>query len=146
MFSSFNTAILTVQALQNKRNDSDFNSFFENVLEKSKAHTFVKTPVLEGKRKPNPRYDHSEAAAEFPATANDKYRRQYYEALDLLISSIKTRFSQPSFQAYQNLEPLLLNGLQNVEVNEHFTCYRIILRVVSIVLSFLLSWLYSGSY
>ena len=32
----------------------------------------------------------------FLASAKDDYRRKYYEALDLLISSIKTRFSQPS--------------------------------------------------
>ena len=76
--------------MQNTRNDSDFNSIFETVLEKSKAHTFVKSPVLERKRKPNPRYDHGEAAAEFPATTKDNYRTQYYEALQLLISSIKT--------------------------------------------------------
>ena len=48
--------------------------------------------MLERKRKPNPRYDYGEAAAEFPATAKDNYLRQYYEALDLLISSIKTLF------------------------------------------------------
>ena len=77
-------------------------------------HNFVKSPVLPQKRKPNPRYDYGETAVEFPASAKDDYRRKYYEALDLLISSMKTRFSQGSFQAYQNLETLLLNGLQDV--------------------------------
>ena len=80
----------------------------------SKAHSFVKSPVLPRKRKPNPRYDYGETAAEFPASAKD----DYYEALDLLISSIKTRFSQPSFQTYQNLKTLLLIGLQDVEVKK----------------------------
>ena len=110
--------MLTVQAFQNTRDDGDFNRFFETALEKAKVHSFVKSPVLPPKRKPNPRYDYGETAAEFPASGKEDYRRKYYEALALLISSIKTRFSQPSFQAYQNLETLLLNGLQDVEVKE----------------------------
>ena len=35
--SSFNTAMLTVQVLQNTQNDGDFNRFFETVLEKAKV-------------------------------------------------------------------------------------------------------------
>ena len=109
--------MLTVQALQNTRNDGDFNRFFETVLEKAnlkRTYSFVKSPVLPRKRKPNPRYDYGETAAEFPASA----KNDYYEALDLLTSSIKTRFSQPSLQTYQNLETLLLIGLQDIEVKE----------------------------
>ena len=107
--------MLTVQALQNTRNDGDFNRCFETVLEKANLNrSFVKLPVSPRKRKPNPRYDCGKTAAEFPASAKD----DYYEALHLLTSSIKTRFSQPSFQTYQNLETLLLIGLQDIEVKE----------------------------
>ena len=109
--------MLTVQALHNTRNDGDFNRFFETVLEKAnlkRTYSFVKSPVLPRDRKPNPRFDYGETATEFPASA----KNDYYEALDLLTSSIKTRFSQPSLQTYQNLETLLLIGLQDIEVKE----------------------------
>ena len=36
------------------------------------------------------------------------YRRIYFEALDLIVSSIEERFDQPSFKAYSNMESLLL--------------------------------------
>lgn len=70
------------------------------------------------KRKPNTKYGYGEAAAEFPATTMDDYPRKYYEVLNLLISSIKTRFSQPSFQANQNLETFLLSSLRDVHGRE----------------------------
>ena len=76
----------------NTRNDGDFNRFFKTVLEKAKAHSFVKSPVLPQKRKSNPRYHYGETAAEFPASAKNDYRRKYYEALDLLTSSINDFF------------------------------------------------------
>ena len=116
--SSYNTAMLTVQVLEKIRNDIDFDNFFNTVVKKAGAHSFIEPPVLQRKRKPNPRYDYGNAVAEFPATARDNYRRKYYEALDLLMSSITSRFSQPSFKAYENLETLLLNSLRNVDVDD----------------------------
>ena len=112
--SSFNTAMLTVQVLQNMRN----NNFFDMVQKKATAHSFIKPPVLKRKRKLNPRYDYGKADAEFPTSARDNYCRKYYEALDLLISAIKSRFLQHSFQAYQNLETLLLKRLQDDDIED----------------------------
>ncbi len=110
--------MLTVQVLQNMRNDKNFDNFFDVVQKKATAHSFIKPPVLKRKRKPNPRYDYGEADAELPTSARDDYRRKYYEALDLLISAIKSRFLQPSLQVYQNLETLLLKSLQDDDIED----------------------------
>ena len=63
-------------------------------------------------------YDYGEPDTEFPTSARDDYRRKYYEALDLLISAIKSRFLQPSLQVYQNLETLLLKSLQDDDIED----------------------------
>ena len=42
----------------------------------------------------------------FTVTPEQVYRRIYFEALDLIVSSIEERFVQPSFQAYSDMESL----------------------------------------
>ena len=42
----------------------------------------------------------------FPVTPEQVYRRIYFEALDLIVSSIEERFDQPSFKAYSDMESL----------------------------------------
>jgi hypothetical protein len=130
--SSFNTAMLTVQVLENMRNDNSFDNFFDIVEKKATAHGFIKPPVLKRKRKPNPRYDYGEADAEFPISPRRDYLRKYFEALDLLISSIKSRFLQPSFQAYQNLETLLLKVFMVMTLRNTFNIHRRISQVTSV--------------
>ena len=46
--------------------------------------------------------------AEFHSDCKPLHRQQYYEALDLVTTSIKERFHQKGFQVYRNLEDLLL--------------------------------------
>ena len=38
------------------------------------------------------------------------YRQIYYEALDLVIESINSRFNQPGYNIYRNVEDLVLNA------------------------------------
>ena len=45
-------------------------------------------------------------------TPRDYNRGIYYEVLNTLIDSIKERFDQPCFEAYENLESLLLKPLK----------------------------------
>ena len=49
--SSKRTANLVVTVLQNLRNEESFNQIYELITTKSKAHYFVKEPVLSRKRK-----------------------------------------------------------------------------------------------
>ena len=44
-----------------------------------------------------------------PTTPEQYLRQQYFENLDLIISSIKDRFNQPTFMAFLKIEELLLN-------------------------------------
>ena len=53
----------------------------------------------------------------FPMTHDQEYRRIYFEALDLIVSSIKERFDQPSFKAYSNMESLLIGVLSSQDVS-----------------------------
>ena len=53
----------------------------------------------------------------FPVTPEQVYRRIYFEALDLIVSSIEERFYQPSFKAYSNMESFLIGVLSSQDVS-----------------------------
>ena len=40
----------------------------------------------------------------------DNYRQIYYEALDLVIEAINSRFNQSGYKVYRNVEALVLNA------------------------------------
>ena len=44
----------------------------------------------------------------YPATAQDFYRRIYFETIDLMVSAIEQRFDQPSFDTYARIESHLV--------------------------------------
>ena len=46
----------------------------------------------------------------FHSTPEDTYRQIYYEAIDLVIESINSRFNQPGYKVYLNVEDLVLNA------------------------------------
>ena len=48
------------------------------------------------------------------------FRRIYYEALDLLITCIKSRFDQPGYRIYRNLQELLLSAFNNQNYDEAY--------------------------
>ena len=54
----------------------------------------------------------------------DFFRMVYYEALDLITTSITERFDQPGYKVYQNLETLVLKVCKGEEYDEHlgFIC------------------------
>ena len=64
-------------------------------------------------------YDNVENA-HYPANAEDYYKQQYFEVLDLVISSIKERFEQPTFISFLNMETLLLNIIQEKSYDQSF--------------------------
>ena len=61
------------------------------------------------------RYEAGSADPEFPSSVVDYYRRIHYQALDLITSSIRSRFEQPGYQTYRHLQDLLLKAAQNTE-------------------------------
>ena len=54
--------------------------------------------------------------AHHPSSPKENYRTIYYEALDCLISSLKERFTQPSFVAYEMLESILFKSFDGEDV------------------------------
>ena len=84
------------------------------------------TPMLPRKRR-RPNYSimqfvtgDNETPAHHPESVEDFYRQIFYEAIDSFILSIKTRFDQPSYQVFLNLEQLLLRAIHCEPYEEEF--------------------------
>ena len=89
---SINVADLAVQFLERLRVDSSFDEFYSQVVEVSKdlMSLLTLTRYRNPPRKPG---DVGAESHEF-VTPQSYFRRQYFEALDLLISELKRRFQQ----------------------------------------------------
>lgn len=48
----------------------------------------------------------------------DLYRHTYFEALDLIVCSIKERFDQPGYKVYSNLECVLVKAVKKDNYDE----------------------------
>ena len=114
-------AMLTVRTLQSIRSDSSFELFWLKV-EQRRENLEVEEARLRRKRKIPKRYEQGDAEAEFHATAKDSYRQVYFEALDLSITSINSRFDQPGFKVYLNVEELLLKACAGKPHEEELAC------------------------
>ena len=52
-----------------------------------------------------------EAVGEHPKNVEEEYRRQYYAALDSVITSIKERLEQKHYELYATVEKLLIKAI-----------------------------------
>lgn len=106
---------MTLKSLKSIRSDSNFQLFWQRVC--MKAQNFdVSEPCLPRRRKAPRRIgDEGSTEGSFPATVQEHYRRIYFEALDLIATCISTRFDQPGFKVYYNIQNLLLKAAQGVE-------------------------------
>ena len=116
--SSKRVANLTKITLQNMRNDQCFELFYSSILVKAKQHSFIGELSLLRKRRSPTRFEEGTGPPFFQDTAQDHYRRVYFEAIDLIVESINLRFTQPSFKAYEELECLILNALQSKDLED----------------------------
>ena len=89
---SINAADLAVKFLERLRVDSSFDEFYSQVVEASKDLTSL--PTLPRYRNPPRKPGDVGAASHKFITPQSYFRRQYFEALDLLISELKRRFQQ----------------------------------------------------
>ena len=55
-------------------------------------------------------FEVGEATPEFPKIEQDRYRRFYYEEIDLALTSVRENFDQPAFKIYESIETLLLKA------------------------------------
>lgn len=124
-------ANLVVSVLEAMRNEESFNNLYDVIVLKAKKHSFIAEPTNKRKRKA-PNYSiitfldgsSSSEPAHHPNTAREHYRSIYYESLDTLIASIKERFSQPSFEAYEHMEEFILKSIKSLDTSEEMEYLR----------------------
>ena len=102
---------MTVKALESVQNEESFNLFWEKV-ELHIAAFEADEPTLPRKRKCPQHFDDGTAVGDHPATPKILFRQHYFEALDLIINCIRSRFEQPGYNTYKNLQELLFQAIK----------------------------------
>jgi len=97
---------LSVTTLEKMRTADNFSLFYKVVLS-LQDHTGTDGPVLPRKRRAPRHLEVGDSTGYNSSTAEELYRRYYYEALDNAIGTIKNRFNQPGYIMYCNMENLL---------------------------------------
>ena len=101
-------ATLTIRTLESIRNDENFDLFWEK-LDKDKESLEVNDPIVPRKRKVPQRFEIGTSTVDSqPTTSKNLYSQQYYKALDLITNYVRSRFKQPGYNLYKNLQELLL--------------------------------------
>ena len=108
-----------VETFKSMRNIDSADWFCKTVKQKAANHNFINEPILPRKRK-SPNYilndffivegQPSKAQPHFPSSLKVHYRAIFFEVLDLVINFIQSRFDQPSFKVFLNLESLLIQA------------------------------------
>ena len=129
--SSKRLTMLTVETISNLGNSESFDALYDLCLREIQNIKFVEEPVLKKKRKePNysllhyPEGYENRSEAHHPTTLRDHYRKQFYQTIDVLISSVRDRFNQPSFLVFENLESLLIKTLKGEETSAEMKIAR----------------------
>ena len=113
-------AILTIETISSMRNKEVFSAMYDLYLKEIKKLHFIEDPVLKQKRKA-PNYTltnyfvegyKSTSEAYYPDNPRDNYRQLFYQAIDVLIFSVRYHFDQPSFLVFEQVEKLLLKALK----------------------------------
>ena len=87
------------------------------MLRKKQRRVSITEPAVPRSKRAPGRFEVGTGTPLFPVTPEQVYRRIYFEALDLIVSSIEERFDQPSFKDYSNMESLLIGVLNSQDVS-----------------------------
>ena len=98
---------LCIRALERTRTDENFRSFFHSVREE--AANKCDPPVLP-RRRQFPRRIDGGAPQHVFATAEDLYRKEYFEAIDCVKGELERRFCQENFLFVRNIEAMLISS------------------------------------
>ena len=113
-------AQMTVQALKSVRTAEQFTLFWTKVTDMAEKLD-VNEPQLPRKRKTTERFGSRPGGeSHFPATVEDKFRQIFFEALDLIVTSIESRFDQPGYKVYKNLQQLLVKAANREDMGSEF--------------------------
>ena len=115
--SGQHNANLTKDALKKIRNDDCFATFYQTVLHKKQLQVSITEPAVPRNKRAPGGFEVGTGTPLFPVTPEQVYRRIYFEALDLIVSSIEERFDQPSFKEYSNMESPLIGVLSSQDVS-----------------------------
>ena len=96
--------------LSRQRTDSAFDILYSATV--ADAQQYTDAPVLPRYRRPPKQVDRGSAPHRF-ATAEEYYRAQYFEVLDLLAAEIARRFNQSSLALPLAVEELLIGYVNN---------------------------------
>ena len=121
-----NIASDTIDTLKGIRSVEKFELFFQ-LIESLFTRLDCEQPVLPQKRKALRCLEYGDGEGYHSLTTEEHYRQQYFEAMDLAISSIQGRFNQPGYATCKNLESLLLKvanqGDYSAELQEMISFY-----------------------
>ena len=102
-------AKLTIDVLKSICKEDKFKSFYDCVL-LYQSEFDIDAPTLTCKRRAPRRLQIGLPDGNFHSTPEANYRQIYYEALDLVIESINSRFNQPGYKVDRYIEDLVLNA------------------------------------
>ena len=91
---SFMAVKLYLQTLQRLRTVCEFGTFFKSV--KAQASDLCEHPVLPRMRQPPRQVDDGASLHVFPS-AEEYYKREYFEAIDIVKGELEWRFAQENF-------------------------------------------------
>lgn len=102
---------MTITLFISLRSEDRFDLFW-NYVEQRRSSVEVNSLALSRRRKLPRKFVEGESVQEFPSTVQEKYKRIYFEAIDLVVYAIKQRFMQKGFQMLQKLENILTSEEQ----------------------------------
>ena len=117
-------AELTKKTTETMCNDESFVLFYETTVRKAEKDDFIREPSLSRKLRKEQNYsilqyldgNASGVANCTHATAQDHFRRIYFEAIDCMIMALSERSNKPCFDALVNMETLLLESIAGEEI------------------------------
>ncbi len=89
---------------------------------KEVEHFSISPPGLPRRHKAPRRFKEGDSESVFPETPNDYYRPIYFEALDLITTSIIDRFNRPGYTFFHNVQNLILKAVQGLDYEAELKC------------------------
>lgn len=99
--------------LSRQISDSAFHAFYQSVV--NGASDYTEDPVLPRQRKVPKRVDDGAPSHAF-SSAEDYYRQQYFEVLDILTEEMARRFDQATLSLLQDMERLLVDSCNGTSI------------------------------
>ena len=108
---------LTVKTLTKMRTSEAFDLFYKLIMN-LQVQTGINPPVLPRKRRTPAHLEVGDGEAYHSQTIQEHYLRYYYEALDYATTAITSRFDQPGYIMYCNLEGLLTKAANQQDFSD----------------------------